>query len=249
MSSVPIPNHDSIWRIVKKSHPLETFLLTSECTICGRDPKCDIVLPFPAVCRQHFQIHCRLGGCYLEDLNSRCGTFLDQGKGCNNGLLRAVCEIQGGGWQIIGLTPLRAGDVFGHPADYLTLERTAPMTANDWTNGTNSQALLLALRGTSAAEPGRLRRFLANCQELLDETNRDEGALRRLSEHADAWTAAAGLARFVVAAATSELLRRIQSNERLRQKWDTEIWRACAEAELRVCTLLRELFDNPFGGL
>src|SRR5262249_18687769 len=145
-------------------------------------------------------------GCYLEDLDSPCGTFLDRGEGYNKGLLRADCEIQAGAWQIIGLTPLRADDVFGHPACYLTLERTAPITPDDWMLRPNSQGMLLAIRGTKFADACRLRQFLERCLALVAEEDRDESAFRRLHEHPDTWSAAAGLARYVVAATTFRML-------------------------------------------
>jgi hypothetical protein len=246
MPSLHLPKTAPAWCVRFTSRSDAATPLAKARTLCGRDPNCDVVLPSLAVSRQHFQIHCRDKGCYLEDLHSPCGTFLDRGEGYNNGRLRADCEIQAGGWQIIGLMPLRAGDVFGHPTRYLTLEPTAPITPDDWTFGANSQGMLLAVRGTRLADPSRLRQFLDRCMALVAEQDRDEIAFRRLREHSDTWSAAAGLARYVVAAASSGLLWNLRGDVQLRQQLDAQIWRACEDAESVVCGLLREFFGNPF---
>jgi hypothetical protein len=246
MPALPLPETAPAWRVRFTFRSDEAIPLTRACTVCGRDPNCDLVLPSNAVSRRHFQIHCRDQGCYLEDLNSCCGTFLDRGAGYNIGSLWATCEIQPGGWQISGLTPLRAGDVFGHPHLYLTLERTAPITPDNWALGANSQGMLLALRGTRLADASRLRQFLDRCLALVAKQDRDEFVFRRLREHPDAWSAAAGLARYVVAAASSGLLCNLRGDVQLRHQRDAEIWNACEEAEVLVCGILRELFRELF---
>jgi hypothetical protein len=95
-----------------------------------------------------------------------------------------------------------------------------------------------------------MHQFLERCMALVPEPDRDEMSFRRLREHPDTWSAAAGLARYVVAAASSPLLRMTEGDVRLRQQMDAEIWRACADAESRVCWLLREIFrfESPGEG-
>src|SRR5262249_9210446 len=156
------------------------------------------------------------------------------------------CEIKAGGWQVIGLAPLRAGDVFGHPDCYLTLERGAAVASDDWMLRSNSQNMLLALRGARRADAPRLRQFLERCMALVAEEDRDEFAFRRLREHPDTWSAAAGLARYVVAAASARLQWHHGDDGQLREQMDAQSWRACEDAESLVCGLLREFFSNPF---
>jgi hypothetical protein len=239
-----LPKADPDWRVVGLFGAGDARSLTKECTVCGRDPGCDVVLPSLAVGRKHFLIHRRRGGCYLEDLGSCCGTFLDQGEGYNNGFLKPDCEIHPGGWVIMGLTPLRAGDVFGHPARYLRLERVPPVSAADWSGCLNSQAMLLAIRRTPVADPGRLRRFLEFCRELLEADDQEPTVFRRLQAHPDSWSAAAGLARFMVAKATASLQDKLTGNERPRRQCDEAVWHACDDAEFRVCRLLRDVFGE-----
>jgi hypothetical protein len=250
MGSHYLRKADPDWCVVRLFGAGGAWSLIKECTVCGRNPECDLVLPSIAVCRKHFLIHRRLGGCYLEDLDSRCGTFLDRGPGYNNGSLRPDCEIHPGGWQITGLTPLRAGDVFGHPACYLRLERLPPVSAADWSGCSNSQGMLLAIRGTPAADPERLRRFLESCRELLETDDQEPIVFHRLRGHPDPWSAAAGLARFVVAKATTRLQHKLTGNERPRRQCVEEVWRACDDAEFRICRLLRGVFgESPVEAL
>ncbi len=67
------------------------YPLVKDCTILGRHPNCDIVLEVGAVSRQHARIIRSENGYYLEDLNSRNGTFLNNQR-------------------VIGRQPLRDGD-------------------------------------------------------------------------------------------------------------------------------------------
>jgi sigma-B regulation protein RsbU (phosphoserine phosphatase) len=57
----------------------------------GRNSDCDVVLPSFAVSRQHFKIIREGDSCYIEDLITRGGTWLN-------------------GSQITGRNPLRDGD-------------------------------------------------------------------------------------------------------------------------------------------
>jgi len=56
-----------------KIYPIE-----KNCVILGRHPNCDIVLEVGAVSRQHARIVQTASGFFLEDLNSRNGTFLNE---------------------------------------------------------------------------------------------------------------------------------------------------------------------------
>jgi hypothetical protein len=141
MDAIDLPGQVPNWHVRFGSHSTKVLPLTKEWTICGRHPACDVVFDNNAVGRRHFAVVLRRGGCYVHDLNSRCGTMLHRGTGV--GGLRADCEIRPGCWQVVGLTPLRAGDEFGHPAGWLTLEQAVPMSTDDWVTGNNSQSMLL----------------------------------------------------------------------------------------------------------
>jgi len=54
------------------------FPIEKNCVILGRHPNCDIVLEIGAVSRQHARIVRTESGFFLEDLNSRNGTFLNE---------------------------------------------------------------------------------------------------------------------------------------------------------------------------
>jgi len=218
-----------MWRVVNASQNV-SFPLLKACTSVGRDPDCDIAIPRPAVSRQHFIIHLRSQGCYLEDLHSRGGTYLFPGR-----------VDDGGFGQIIGLTPLRPGDTFGHPACYLTLENDSPLVSGDWRIGNNSQAMLVALRHLGIADPARLQSFIAACHVQLSEDV--TGRIDLLLAHPDRWFTAAEMARCIVAKASVDVLTDARNDE-LRRKLDPDLWRACADAELWVCKLLGDLWPS-----
>lgn len=67
----------AILRALKGMNPGQLFVLDGECAILGRHPDCDIVLEAPAVSRQHARILRENGNFFVEDLNSRNGTFLN----------------------------------------------------------------------------------------------------------------------------------------------------------------------------
>lgn len=55
------------------------FPLTSWQTVIGRHEGCTIHLPLPDVSRQHARLTCEDEACFLEDLGSRNGTFINDG--------------------------------------------------------------------------------------------------------------------------------------------------------------------------
>lgn len=67
----------AVLRALKGLNPGQLFALDSESTILGRHPECDIVLEVGAVSRQHARIVRVEDDYFVEDLNSRNGTFLN----------------------------------------------------------------------------------------------------------------------------------------------------------------------------
>ncbi|GAB4140500.1 SpoIIE family protein phosphatase [Thermopirellula anaerolimosa] len=78
-------------RLIQGAAQEAVYPLVKDCTILGRHPNCDIVLEVGAVSRQHARIIRNESGYYLEDLNSRNGTYLNDQR-------------------VIGRQPLRDGD-------------------------------------------------------------------------------------------------------------------------------------------
>ncbi|MHC4403021.1 MAG: SpoIIE family protein phosphatase [Planctomycetota bacterium] len=67
----------AVLRVLKGLSPGQLFPLDTESIVLGRHPECDVVLDVGAVSRQHARI-VRLGeNHFIEDLNSRNGTFLN----------------------------------------------------------------------------------------------------------------------------------------------------------------------------
>ncbi|MEK7487428.1 MAG: sigma 54-interacting transcriptional regulator [Planctomycetota bacterium] len=78
------------------------YLLDPQTNILGRDPKCQVVLYDRSASRQHTKIECHeKGKCFLEDLGSMNGTFL-------NGipLTSGLCELEDRDLIAIGNTEL-----------------------------------------------------------------------------------------------------------------------------------------------
>ncbi len=64
-------------RALKGMNPGQLFVLDGDTAVLGRHPDCDIVLEAPAVSRQHARLVRQNGNYFVEDLNSRNGTFLN----------------------------------------------------------------------------------------------------------------------------------------------------------------------------
>jgi serine phosphatase RsbU (regulator of sigma subunit) len=67
----------AILRALKGTNPGQLFTVEGEEAVLGRHPECTIVLESPAVSRQHARIVTDGGQYYVEDLNSRNGTYLN----------------------------------------------------------------------------------------------------------------------------------------------------------------------------
>ncbi len=68
----------SVLRATKGLTPGQTFSLEKDAIVLGRHPDCDIVVDLGAISRQHARIVRVEGTCYVEDLNSRNGTFVNE---------------------------------------------------------------------------------------------------------------------------------------------------------------------------
>ena len=58
--------------------PGRVFPLEKDTIVLGRHPECDIVVDLGAISRQHARILWIEGASYVEDLNSRNGTFVNE---------------------------------------------------------------------------------------------------------------------------------------------------------------------------
>jgi len=67
----------AVLRVLKGLNPGQLFSLDNESMVLGRHPECDIVLEVGAVSRQHARIVRIEDKFYVEDLNSRNGTFVN----------------------------------------------------------------------------------------------------------------------------------------------------------------------------
>ncbi|MBI3463520.1 MAG: SpoIIE family protein phosphatase [Planctomycetes bacterium] len=88
----------AILQVVKGLNPGQQFPLEASRSILGRHPDCDIVLDVGAVSRQHAQITQVGAGFYVEDLNSRNGTWVNGEQVQGRRLLREndrlkICDI------------------------------------------------------------------------------------------------------------------------------------------------------------
>lgn len=88
----------AILQVVKGLNPGQQFPLEGSRAILGRHPDCDIVLDVGAVSRQHAQITQVGAGFYVEDLNSRNGTWVNGEQVQGRRLLREndrlkICDI------------------------------------------------------------------------------------------------------------------------------------------------------------
>jgi serine phosphatase RsbU (regulator of sigma subunit)/pSer/pThr/pTyr-binding forkhead associated (FHA) protein len=75
------------------SNPGVHFPLERASVVLGRHPQCDIVLESASVSRQHVKITLSEGNYYLEDLNSRNGTYLNGKLATKPQLLKEGDEI------------------------------------------------------------------------------------------------------------------------------------------------------------
>ncbi len=67
----------AVLKVLKGLTPGHLFHLESESSVMGRHPSCDVLLDVGAVSRQHARIVRIDDNCFIEDLGSRNGTFLN----------------------------------------------------------------------------------------------------------------------------------------------------------------------------
>jgi serine phosphatase RsbU (regulator of sigma subunit)/pSer/pThr/pTyr-binding forkhead associated (FHA) protein len=83
--------------LVKGLSPGTRFELDSDKAVIGRSPECEVPIETPAVSRRHAAIVRENGSYYIEDLNSRNGTFLNDQRVVDrsplgDGDLLAICD-------------------------------------------------------------------------------------------------------------------------------------------------------------
>lgn len=230
------------WSVVGLWGTQPRWPLVKERNVCGRISTCDVVLPSTAISREHFVIHCRFGGCYLEDLNSRAGTYLNVNLGNDLGLFHPDFGIFSDSSQIKGLTPLRVGDVFGQAECFLRLERGPSWTGVDWSECQNSQELLLAIRGTPAGLPRRFGRFVDLCLELLEPDGPDSRIPSPSQTQKESWSAAAELARLVIRRATYFRMPHFLKGKPIHDRDKEDPWQICQKTEAKICQRIRMVF-------
>jgi len=67
----------AVLRVLRGGNPGQTFPINRDSVVLGRNPNCDIVLPLPAVSRYHARILRQGNDFFIEDLNSRNKTYLN----------------------------------------------------------------------------------------------------------------------------------------------------------------------------
>ncbi len=78
----------AVLQLLKGQTPGQVFALDRESSVLGRHPDCDIVLDVQAVSRQHAKILRTGADFYVEDMESRNGTFVNGEKIAERRLLR-----------------------------------------------------------------------------------------------------------------------------------------------------------------
>jgi sigma-B regulation protein RsbU (phosphoserine phosphatase) len=78
----------AVLQLLKGQTPGQVFALDRESSVLGRHPDCDIVLDVQAVSRQHAKIIRTGADFYVEDMESRNGTFVNGEKIAERRLLR-----------------------------------------------------------------------------------------------------------------------------------------------------------------
>lgn len=83
----------AVLRALQGPNPGELFPLERASIVLGRHPQCDLVLESASVSRQHVKITAHEGSYYLQDLNSRNGTYLNGKLVTQSQLLKDGDEI------------------------------------------------------------------------------------------------------------------------------------------------------------
>jgi pSer/pThr/pTyr-binding forkhead associated (FHA) protein len=66
--------------LLKKNGSHKAFPLTSNVTVIGRRHECDLHVPLPTVSRKHCQLSLSGQALEIRDLDSTCGTFVNDRK-------------------------------------------------------------------------------------------------------------------------------------------------------------------------
>ncbi len=92
--------------LLKKNGAYKAFPLPSAITVIGRRSDCDLRIPLPMVSRRHCQLSLNKNALELRDLESHCGTFLNDKRVDGQTMVKAgdylrigplifVCQIDG----------------------------------------------------------------------------------------------------------------------------------------------------------
>ena len=63
--------------VIEGPGPSQRVLIEQEVVMIGRDEECDLVIPDRQVSRRHARVRLEEGRCFLEDLGSKNGTFVN----------------------------------------------------------------------------------------------------------------------------------------------------------------------------
>jgi pSer/pThr/pTyr-binding forkhead associated (FHA) protein len=92
--------------LLKKNGSHKAFPLTSGVTVIGRRHECDLYVPLPTVSRKHCELSLNGQSLEVRDLDSKCGTFVNDEKVDGQTTLKAgdyirigpltfLCQIDG----------------------------------------------------------------------------------------------------------------------------------------------------------
>jgi pSer/pThr/pTyr-binding forkhead associated (FHA) protein len=92
--------------LLKKNGAYKAFPLPSDVTVIGRRSDCDLRIPLPMVSRRHCELSLNKNALELRDLESHCGTFLNDKRVDGQTMVKAgdylrigplifVCQIDG----------------------------------------------------------------------------------------------------------------------------------------------------------
>jgi len=84
----------AILRVLNGLNPGQLFPLEREVMVVGRNPSCDIVLDVGAVSREHARFLNVDGKYYVEDLNSRNGTYVNEHRVLGKQLLNEADQVR-----------------------------------------------------------------------------------------------------------------------------------------------------------
>ena len=127
-----------VLQICPVTAPAEMFRLSSQRTVIGREPTCDIPLDDNAVSRSHAAIELNDSNYFVSDLGSRNGTFVDDRQ------LRDRCRLRGGELIRLGGTILKFMVPMDEEANYHAVVHER-MARDPLTNAFNRSYLMTTL--------------------------------------------------------------------------------------------------------